>query len=437
MLTIRVFEHQTIHAGELLIFYRAGRGEKMPLHEKYIQALWKMYDEKKRPFFSPTRKGIKLRSWVGVIKVLDLIVEILPKADKFEDDNDTKQQNKWHRILIEMLSVCRSLDTPSLSDASLKLKSNSILDLYIARYIKEVDYLLHIGLIKRYRKEDINHTALKGRLVFQEHVTRNVVHKELFYITKASYDRNHLLHQILAKAIKVIPHLSSNQDLISRSYQLQLNFPEMKEIKVDASTFAKLHFDRKSDGYKTAIQIAKLLLLNYRPNVSSGSSHSIAILFDMNKLWEEYIYRMLQKANDGTLVIHNQRSTKFWSHSSINRFLKPDIIIEKAQGTGTQYVVIDTKWKNIFGSVKNISMDDLRQMFAYHHYFDAARCYLLFPGRAAIEEGSFVDESYFIKDNLGSKACGVIVTQAWVDGEDSGFLDRNIGKAILTSLKLV
>lgn len=438
MFTIKVFEHQTIKAGDELRFNRAGSSELKKVDEKYIRALWKMYDEKKRPFFTPTRGGIKFCKWVGVIKVLDLIVEILPKADKTINFDDENEQNKWQSILIDMLRICRSLDTPSVSDASLKLKSNAILDLYIERFIKEVNYLLHAGLIKKYRKEKTNHTALKGRLLLQKHITKNLVHKELFYISKINYDQDHLLHQILAKAIKILPLICTNQYLISQCYQLQLNYPEVKDMKVDNSTFDKLTFDRKSEGYKSAIQIAKLLLLNYRPDVSSGSSHSIAILFDMNKLWEEYIYRMLQKANNGKLVIHNQRSTKFWNNQSNHRYLKPDIVIEKAHATGEkEYVVIDTKWKNIYSEVKNVSMDDLRQMFAYHHYFDAVKCYLLFPGADILQEGNFTKESYFNKNNLGEKACGIIISKAWVSEDNKGFLNKNIGMNILKSLNLL
>ncbi|UKT65221.1 McrC family protein [Pedobacter mucosus] len=438
MFTIKVFEHQTIKAGEELMFYKGTERKFEKLDEKYINALWKMYDEKKRPFFTPTRGGIKFCEWVGVIKVLDLTLEILPKADKILNFNDENEHNKWQNILVDMLRVCRSLDTPSVSDASLKLKSNAILDLYIERFINEVNFLLHAGFIKKYRKEETNSTALKGRLLLQKHIIKNLVHKELFYISKNTYDKDHILNQILAKAIKILPLICNNQYLISECYQLKLNFPEVRDIKIDSSIFDNLDFDRKSDPYKSAIQIAKLLLLNYRPDVSSGSSHSIAILFDMNKLWEEYIYRMLQQANDGTLVIHSQRSTKFWNHLNTHRYLKPDIVIEKTNDANEkEYVVIDTKWKNIYSQVKNVSMDDLRQMFAYHYYFDAAKCYLLFPGTENLENGNFTNQSYFKKNNLGDKACGIIISKAWVIKEKKGYLNKDIGINILKSLNLL
>lgn len=74
-------------------------------------------------------------------------------------------------------------------------------------------------------------------------------------------------------------------------------------------------------------------------------------------------------------------------------------------------MVIDTKWKNIYDNVENVGMDDLRQMFAYHHYFDAAKCYLLFPGEADLQEGSFTNVSYFKKSDLWTSAMKEIITQ--------------------------
>lgn len=437
MPSLKVFEHQSIRVGDKIL--NGKQGEILPLDEKYVKALWALYDEKRRPFFTPIRNGIRFCEWVGVIKVLDLTVEILPKADKSTNFHNKIEQLKWQSILIEMLRVCHSIDTPSVSEASLKLKSNSILDLYIQRFINEVNYLINAGLIKKYRKEEVNSTSLKGKLSLQRHIIKNIVHKERFYVVKTTYDKDHIWHKIIFKAIKVLPLVCNNQYLISQCYQLQLNFPEVKDIKVDASLFDNLVYDRKSEPYKSAIQIAKLLLLNYRPDVSSGANHSIAILFDMNKLWEEYIYRMLQNANEGRFVIHNQKSTSFWSaNGKSNRHLRPDIIIE----LDDKRIVIDTKWKNLYNDVKNVGMDDLRQMFAYHHYFDAAECYLLYPGFNSKSEGNFTKKNHF--SYLGEKSCGVIVSEIWKSDEVFSeeqiskvkYLNKIIGSVIFQQLGL-
>ena len=53
MPTLKVFEHQTIKAKQDLWFYKGKIKEQRPLDVKYIDALWKLYDEKKTPFFTP------------------------------------------------------------------------------------------------------------------------------------------------------------------------------------------------------------------------------------------------------------------------------------------------------------------------------------------------------------------------------------------------
>ena len=49
--------------------------------------------------------------------------------------------------------------------------------------------------------------------------------------------------------------------------------------------------------------------------------------------------------------------------------------------------MIDTKWKLVSTEP---SMEDLRQMYAYHHYFKAKKVALMYPGNNPEITGSFV-----------------------------------------------
>jgi 5-methylcytosine-specific restriction enzyme subunit McrC len=443
MKTLKVFEHQTISVDQLLTFYYGKEPRKEELESKYIDALWKLYDDKKRPFFRPTRKGVCFTEYVGVVKVLNLTIEILPKADNQKTSLDDpialkREENKWQSILIDMLKVCHLIETPSISDAHLKTRSNSILDLYIERFINEVNTLIRQGLIKRYRKVEGNSNALKGKLLIGQHIQKNLVHQERFYIAQTQYDKNHLLHKIIAKAIDILPELCNSQSLISECYALKLNFPEVDDVKITESLFDRISFDRKSDPYQIAIQIAKMLLLNYRPDLSTGANNSIAILFNMNQLWEEYIYRILNKVKpESVKAIYNQKSTGFWEAPGTKRTLKPDIVIE-TKDFGN--IVLDTKWKNINSDLSNISMDDLRQMYAYHHFYQASKCYLLYPGNTEpIKDGAFCRTNFFRGEELQSKHCGLIISKSWNEKTEmnNSFLNKDLADQIYISLGLL
>jgi len=112
-----------------------------------------------------------------------------------------------------------------------------------------------------------------------------------------------------------------------------------------------------------------MILLNYSPDLRGGANNVLAILFDMNELFEEYIYQQLRRAAPPGMRVRRQVPRYFWE----NRRVKPDIVVEYQNET----IVLDTKWK-ILRSPKPDDAD-LKQMYVYHRYFGASRTLLLYP----------------------------------------------------------
>jgi 5-methylcytosine-specific restriction enzyme subunit McrC len=366
---IRVFEHQAIKLHQVI--------EGVTFDNDSLKALQGYYGSEGVPYYSLTNNGIKFNEFVGVIQVGNTVIEVLPKADK-TTDGDTETKKYWQEILVKMLSAVGSFDIQSTSDSSLKLKSNSILDLYFALFIKEVEYLLHSGLAKQYRKKEGNVTALKGSIQFAKHIQQNLTHQERFYVRHTTYDVEHKLHFILYKTLRLLKQINTNAELHSRIGVLLLHFPEMPDIKVSEATFDTLVFNRKTQPYKKAIGIAKLLLLQYHPDVITGRHNVLALMFDMNVLWEKFVFVSLRKYKANYTVIKTlseQTSKDFWKPEKGQvSSMRPDIVINRDSDS---CVVLDTKWKNLNGY--NPSPEDLRQMYVYHEYYDAKRVALIYP----------------------------------------------------------
>ena len=98
------------------------------------------------------------------------------------------------------------------------------MDLYFSLFLKEVEYLYHKGLIKKYRKTESNQTALKGSIQFAKHIQKNLIHKERFYVKHTTYDKEHKLHQILFKALKVLKRINTNNSIHFKSQHLSVCF---------------------------------------------------------------------------------------------------------------------------------------------------------------------------------------------------------------------
>lgn len=363
---ITVFEHQSV---------------KLP--EKIHKSLEEFRGNKK-PFqyYDLINKGVKFKSYVGVIQVGKTIIEVLPKAD---NKNNEDEESRWRDILIKMLRTVHNFEIKAPTQSLLKIKPNSILELYFEIFVKEVEYLLHTGLSKKYRKTEGNLNALKGRILFQKNIQKNLVHKEKFFVNYTTYDKEHILHKILYKTLKLLQNINTNSALQSRICTLLLSFPEMPDIKTIENTFNKIVYSRKTEAYRNAINIAKMILLNYHPDIQGGSNSVLALMFDMNKLWEKFVYISLKKNLKGYKV-NEQVSKLFWNCKSRQKTIKPDIVINKDKNN---CMVLDTKWKILDNNAESISDEDLKQAFVYSVYFNAQKVALVYPGNGGKIDGEF------------------------------------------------
>jgi len=381
---ITVFEHETL---------RFDKGEKRISKEQF-NALQRYHGEGV-PYYSLCYNGVKFNEYVGAIQVGNTLIEVLPKTDKEEED-----EHKWRTVLIGILKVVHRFNIKSTSTSLLKIKPNTILDLYFELFVKEIEYLLHNGLCKQYRKKEGNVLALKGNLQFSIHVQKNLIHQERFFVRHTTFDLEHKLHFILYKTLRLIKMINTNAELHSRIASLLLHFPEMPDIKVTSSTFDNIILNRKTQTYERSLEISRLLLLQYHPDISKGKNNLLALMFDMNLLWEQFVFYSLKREMQGNVMVKKQQSRYFWKPDGRKRrSIKPDICISAGNNT----YVLDTKWKIIRNKP---AIEDIRQMYAYNHYFRAQKVALVFPGSYDDSPGDFIDVDN--QNKLSGYKCGLM-----------------------------
>ena len=368
---ITVYEHQSLKLGQSECF-----------EERHLLALQRYYGEKGTRYFNLIHNGVKFNQHVGIIQVDSLVIEVLPKTDQSDD------KGHWRKLLIGMLRAIKTLSIHTSSSSDLKLKSNSILDLYFEIFITELEQLVHKGLIKQYRRQEENSLALKGKLIFTKHIQQNLVHQEQFYVNHQIYDRHNTFNQIVYKALTLVQKINTSPALQSRIGSLLLNFPEMDDIKVTEATFTRLQFNRKTECYREAINISMLLLLNYHPDISRGQNHVLALMFDMNSLWERFVLYSLKKYAPDEYLIKGLVKKAFWESELKTKVgMEPDIVIQRVDKT----YILDTKWKVLNGT--RPSDDDLKQMYVYTKYFNSTHTALVYPDDSNVSShGSFLHE---------------------------------------------
>lgn len=408
---IKVFEHEKLYCG--------AKGDDRSLTVREWEKLCAYNDKHGHVYYTVIYKGVKFRHYVGVIRIGDLTIEILPKIDR-EAAGGGNEHEAWQKVLLRMLSVARGMRVRSDSEACLKRRYHSVLDMYFNLFLDEVEALAHRGLVKHYRKEEGNTRALKGRLVFTGHLRHNLTHQERFYTCHQTYDYDHLCHQVIQKALSVLSVIGGVPGIRDRINRLRLELPEISDKEITACDFERLRWNRKTEPYRTAIQIARMIILNYSPDIQSANEHMLALLFDMNKLWEGYVYHLLKRANDGRYDISCQQSQGFWE----DRTIRPDIVVRRL--SDDKRFVLDSKWKITTSSKP--SDDDLKQMFVYNIYWEACGSVLLYPEVKPQPE-------FFGKYHKGGEEdsrCKVGFVNIF---NSAGELDLEAGKAIFNKLE--
>lgn len=367
--TITVFEHSKLKIDE--------QGFK----EHHFNALVKFNDFHGNKYFTPGYRKIIFKSYVGVIQAGDKVIEILPKADNLST-NEERTKAKWQSALLYMLKRAGYIKLNNTEKAQQQSQSNNLLDIYIYTFLKEVETLIHRGLVKKYHQVKTNGTVLKGRLLIEQQIQHNSIHKERFFTQHTIYDHNNIYNGILKAALDIVQKRAVNYSIKQMAAKQMLCFEGISEWTGQATDFQKIKLDRKTDNYRYAIELARMIILNYCPAMSAGSNAVLAILFDMNTLFERFIYRELKREeknySDYSIRILPQSKKLFWK----NKMIKPDMVISikklDDKGDTREYTtIIDTKWKIV--AVDNPSDEDLKQMFAYNFQFGSNRSVLLYP----------------------------------------------------------
>lgn len=414
---LRVFEYQSIQIGE--------DANGCIFTKKHFHSLARFLGKHGGKYYSLLHNGVKFSHYVGAIQIGNLTIEILPKADKKEKTD----AHQWHDILMQMLRECRLLKIETLASARLQTRSNSILELYFEIFLREIENLLRKGLFRSYRRVQDNSKYLKGKLIFHKNIQKNFAHQERFYAEFQQFDYDHLLNRILGKALDILESLVLTPSLEYRIRKLRTHFPPTrKEIFLERDFIQFIH-DRKAKPYHTALEIARLLVLNYSPDLRGGKHHLLAILFDMNILFEEYVYRQLKRLENENLTIQRQQRKPFFQR----RKIQPDILLTLF---GKNYV-LDTKWKVLRDAKPSIT--DLKQIYVYNQYFKAVRSLLLYPkvyDSPDMPPTPYHPPEQFLSKNTENDQI-MYCQLCFLEIKSKGNLNRKLGEEILNKIQEV
>lgn len=339
-----------------------------------------------------TRNGIKAKSFVGVIKYKNLHLEILPKLISKNANNNNEIQEEERSIILKnlifMLSYTKNLDIKTNENAKLANEKNPFIEILIREFATSLFEALKRLTPKRYVREEENLNYLKGKIKFSENIRYNCTNQAKFYCEYDEFSENNPLNQLFLFVSTCLYNISNN------SYNKKLlkfiinYYSDISFVRFDKFKIQKIKLTRSQEFFKKPFNLAKMFVEKTSVDLSKNKFENITLVWDMNKLFEEFIYELIRrkipeykpKAQKARRLLRRKNETR--------RDSKVDILIEEPQ------IIIDTKYKK-FKNFDDISSSDIYQVTTYCTLYGYKKAILLYPQYDDIEP----DEKGFYINN--------------------------------------
>ncbi len=340
-----------------------------------------------------TKKGfgkvLQAQNYVGVIQTKDgTTIEILPKIK-----NATIEKSK--EILIKMLKTLKNSPFKNSSVANLKSSKIPLFEIFISMFLEELAILVRNGIKSDYISKEENLKFLKGKLKISEQIKYNTIHKERFFVQYEEFISNRVENRIIKTTLQFLYNKSKLNKNQQRIREFLFVFDEIEishNIKTD---FSKIKLNRQMKDYEQVLLWCKTFLFENSFSPYKGNDIAFALLFDMNLLFESFVYSYLKKSSNFQDIKSQDRTHHLAYENGIGRFrLKPDIVINGGK------IIADTKWKILSEdkAYNGVLQDDMYQLYAYGTKYDnCEKIYLIYPFDELLIKNSY---NYFKNKEL-------------------------------------
>ena len=335
---------------------------------------------------------VKATSYVGILKIGKTTLQILPKVDK--DNEGLAVQN-----LLYLLSYTKKLPIKESDIAHLTEKQTEFFEILVYLFAKNLWDLIRKGMYKEYVAEEEYAGFLKGKWLISQQLTQRPTNRHNFYVSYDDFTEDNSFNRIFKYAVIRLQKIST--DARNQQLLLELSFAlnDIEFEKITKEHFARLNVNRLNRQYLPVLELARLFILNSSLQMTANNIETFAFVFDMNKLFEEFVFEFIRRHRDEILPgelkdcdIKAQSGNKYLVYSEDGNpvfRLQPDIMFIKPDGSIP--LIIDTKYKILDSQDKNngISQADMYQMFAYVKKYECKMVIMLYPHREGVEEKRF------------------------------------------------
>ena len=314
-------------------------------------------------------EAIQACNYVGMIEMRDgTQIEILPKVGFGSAEDD-------RRVFLDMLSQLGGDTTfQPFEKAHVSSRRMPLFEVFVAMFLTETSDLVRVGLRSAYSRVEAEERFVRGKIDFSREARSNPAHAERLNLIYDEFSLDRPENRLIKTCLLYLRRASRDAENVRVATRLLSAFDEVSvSHNVDAD-LSRCVSDRSMKRYDTLIAWCRVFLKRQSFSMFRGTNVAMALLFPMEKVFEDYVGKTLRQLAKGELARVELQARGQWLFENHRAPLRPDILCEKLDG---KRVVLDTKWKRV-SSTRDLSTADLYQMYAYGKRY-AENVVLVYP----------------------------------------------------------
>lgn len=330
---------------------------------------------------------LRAKSYVGVVQVQGLSLEILPKLSLTSDrELPTEQEAELaQRNLLYMLTEAKYVRGCERELARQAAPRAPLLEVLIRSFTESLLAELLRGLDHAYVQREENAEVVRGRLLLGAHLRRNCASPNRLYQEISTFESNTPLNQVLKAACSLLLQVTTSSSTARLLRQALTYFHEVSLPPTSALSDGSLH--RNNARFAEVFEFARLVLAQRSPSLQAGEHSAFSLLFPMEKVFEGMVAALLQSGararglSPGEVIVQArgyERRLLRAEDGSEHFGLRPDVLIG---ATPNPRVILDVKWKRLDLAQRSVGVprSDVYQVLAYAAAYEGTDVVLLFP----------------------------------------------------------
>jgi 5-methylcytosine-specific restriction enzyme subunit McrC len=346
-----------------------------------------------RPVVRTGKREFLATQHVGVFRLGNWTVQVLPKVYKSSEATDTqKRAREATRNLLHLLQIAGNVPIREQGLASLLRRDMDWFEILTHLFATHLREEWERGASQSYLLVEDDQPTLKGKWRIAEQV-RRPGRDHLLAVAYDEFTADIPLNRVFRFVVErlwSVTRDSENRQVLGELRQWLEEVTLLPSLTASAASPALL--TRLNRRLEPLLNLARLFLDGGSMRMAAGDLSAFAFVFDMNRVFEAFLVNFVRKHRQQILpqnlwdcdLLPQARGSSLCLAQSDGKpvfRLQPDLALRSGD---TFPLLVDAKYKGLEPGIAGVGVAqaDFNQMFAYAHRYDCPRVLMLYPQTA-------------------------------------------------------